>query len=71
MKEYREEFSNYNAFITHFEPVHITKGGKTYYVYYDNPNNYIQCGTKEYINGWLYGCVQTVCGQARRFKEDN
>lgn len=68
MKDCREEFSNYTAFAVWFEPVHIVKQGKSYYVYYENLNEWIQCGTKEYINGWLYGCVQTVCGQARRLQ---
>lgn len=69
MKDCREEFSNYTAFAVWFEPVHIVKQGKSYYVYYENINEWIQCGSKEYINGWLYGCVQTVCGQARKLKE--
>lgn len=66
MKDCREEFSNYTAFAVWFEPVHITKYGKSYYVFYENINEWIQCGSKEYINGWLYGCVQTVCGRAIR-----
>jgi hypothetical protein len=69
MKDCRHLFSNYPAFETHFEACNITRINNVYYVYYENVNEWIQCGSKEYINGWLYGCVQTVCGQAKK-KED-
>lgn len=69
MKEATEQFSNYPPFAYHFEPVTIVKTGRNEYtVYYGgfDPENQIQRGTKEYINGWLYGAVQTVCGQIRK-----
>lgn len=69
MKDCRHLFTNYQAFATHFEPCNITRINNVYYVFYENVDEWIQCGSKEYINGWLYGCVQTVCGQARKLKE--
>ena len=32
--------------------------------------HWLQRGTKEYINGWMYGAVQTSCGQIRRLREN-
>lgn len=69
MREATEQFSNFPPFAYHFEPVTIAKTGRNEYtVYYGGfgPENQIQRGTKEYINGWLYGAVQTVCGQIRK-----
>ena len=65
------EFSNYSAFLVHFKPLVIQEAGKHLYrvAYQDeidrNPReyHYIQQGTAEYIDGWLYGAVQSVCGQ--------
>jgi len=65
------EFSNYSAFLVHFKPLVIQKVAKDFYraAYQDevdrNPQDYhyIQQGTASYIDGWLYGAVQTVCGQ--------
>lgn len=62
MKLYNEEFSNYKAFHNNFEDVYIYKLSKSYLVcrepQTDNVRNWIFVGTKEEINGWLYGCVQ-------------
>lgn len=67
-------FTNYEAFKTHFKPLVIEKIGKDEYIAsYDDELKtnsqgcyWIQRGTKEYINGWLYGAVQVACGQLRR-----
>lgn len=67
-----ESFSNYRPFAYHFRPVTIIKAGKDDYVAcYGNeyPDSWVQRGTKEYINGWLYGAVQTACGQIRKKEE--
>lgn len=69
MKNVAEQFSNYSAFLFHFEPIIIEKIGRNDYIAYcksDSSEHWIQRGTKEYINGWLYGSVQTVCGQIRK-----
>jgi hypothetical protein len=62
MKLYNEEFSNYPAFHANFEDVYIYKHGGFYFVFRESQeqytNDYIMYGTKEEINGWLYGCVQ-------------
>lgn len=63
------EFSNYTSFEYHFQPVEILKIGRDdYAVFYGGTEheNQIQRGGKEYINGWLYGAVQTACGQIRK-----
>lgn len=55
---------NLNAFIANFGEVRIEKEdyGKGYYVYYPaNAETWIQyCYNKDYLNGWLYGCVQAA-----------
>ena len=55
---------NLNAFISNFGDVRIEKEeyGKGYYVYYPvNADTWIQyCYNKDYLNGWLYGCVQAA-----------
>ena len=62
MKLYNEEFKNYPAFHANFEDVYIYKVNKQYLVcrepQTDNVRDWIFVGTKEEINGWLYGCVQ-------------
>ncbi len=65
-------FSNYPAFSANFQDVLIVKPKKTgeYFVYnlenveidaignYSVNESYIQKGSADYINGWLYGAVQ-------------
>lgn len=55
---------NLNAFLANFDSIKIERAdyGSGYYVYVpkDNPD-YIQfCYDINYLNGWLYGCVQAV-----------
>ena len=55
---------NLNAFIANFGSVRIEKEecGRGYYVYVPaDAESYIQyCYNKDYLNGWLYGCVQAA-----------
>ena len=64
MKTCNEEFSNYKAFHNNFEDIYIYKVNKSYLVCREpqtnNVRDWIMVGTKEEINGWLYGCVQAV-----------
>lgn len=70
MANVAEKFSNYPAFRFHFGEMVIEKAGKDDYIAHrpgsDAWEDWIQRGTKEYINGWLYGAVQTACGQIHK-----
>ena len=69
MDNLAKQFKNYPAFAYHFKPVTILKTGRDdYTVYYGGtePEHQIQKGTREYIEGWLYGAVQVECGQIRK-----
>ena len=62
MKPKNHQFTNYPAFHANFEDVYIYKFEKLYYVFREShekfEHDYIMFGTKDNINGWLYGCVQ-------------
>ena len=68
------EFKNYKSFSSNFKPLTIVKRGKEYFVYKkgdepkDGEDNYIQHGSKEYIDGWLYGAVQAKMKKLESFK---
>lgn len=52
---------NLRAFIANFGKPRIVKEncGKGYYVFMDDSDSWIQyCYDIDYLNGWLYGCVQ-------------
>ena len=69
MEDLAKKFKNYTAFAFHFAPVTILKAGRDdYTVYYGgtDPEQQIQKGTREYIEGWLYGAVQVARGQVRK-----
>lgn len=56
---------NLNAFIFHFGPVRIERQDPRcpgFYVYYPaDSSSYIQyCHSFDYLDGWLYGAVQSV-----------
>lgn len=74
MTDMTEKFSNYQAFRFHFGELVIEKVGKNDYVarrpWTDAWADWLQRGTKEYINGWLYGAVQTACGQINKKPSD-
>lgn len=64
---------NLDAFIFQFgiEPILRKNRDKTYNVYLsteaEEKENYIQhCENIDYLNGWLYGAVQTICGQIKK-----
>lgn len=76
MKLCNEKFGNLKAFECHCKPVYIYRTQGAYLVYTHELENgeyahdWIQSGSLDYINGWLYGAVQTICGQIQR-KEGN
>lgn len=60
-------FRNYAAFEHNFEPVYIYKVGRnTYFIFTEEQKerqlnaDWIFSGTKEEVNGWLYGAVQAI-----------
>lgn len=64
---------NLDAFIFQFgiEPVIRKNKNKTYNIYLsteaEESENYIQhCENIDYLNGWLYGAVQTICGRIKK-----
>lgn len=65
MKPKNDDFINYRAFHANFEDVYIYKVKSLYYVFREPhetwDNDYFMFGTKDCIDGWLYGCVQTRC----------
>ncbi len=70
MANVAEKFSNYRAFQYHFGDLVIEKVGKDDYIAHrsgcDAWKDWLQRGTKEYINGWLYGAVMRECGQIQQ-----
>lgn len=67
MKCCNDQFKNYLAFEANFEPVYIYKASGFYYVFKEPVRGrymagFIYCGTKDEVNGWLYGCVQAING---------
>lgn len=74
MTNVAESFSNYQAFNFHFGELVVEKVGRNDYIASrpgtDSSEDWLQRGTKEYINGWMYGAVQTSCGQIRRLREN-
>lgn len=62
---------NLRAFLANFGTVRIEKEdyGRGFYVFMDNSDSWIQyCYNIDYLNGWLYGCVQAV--NRAEFKKD-
>jgi hypothetical protein len=63
---------NLRAFIANFGYPRITRGddGESFYVFTDDSDSWRQyCYNIDYLNGWLYGCVQTACGNPKRDEE--
>jgi hypothetical protein len=55
---------NLRAYLTHFVPIRIEREdyGKGFYVFQEDDESYIQyCYDIHYLNGWLYGAVQSKC----------
>ena len=70
---------NLHAYCANFElPVIVDADyGGGFYVFrnaeeYKNGGSYVQfCHNVDYLDGWLYGAVQAVCGQIRKVKEEH
>lgn len=55
--------NNFNAFKHNFGMPRIERGddGISFYVFMDDTDSWVQyCYNIDYLNGWLYGCVQTA-----------
>lgn len=55
---------NLRAYLTHFIPIRIEKEdyGEGFYVFQEGHDSYVQfCYNIHYLNGWLYGAVQSKC----------
>ena len=61
------QLTNIKPFDFNFKPLHFLycSNDKKVYAFTEEPNsqasNYVQFGSIEYINGWLYGAVQAKC----------
>lgn len=63
---------NLMSFIANFDKPRIKRGddGKSFYVFTDDSDSWRQyCYNIDYLNGWLYGCVQAACGNPTRDEE--
>lgn len=62
----------YGAYRCYYQPLSFYKDGKVIYAASagakDVRRDYIQCGSAEYMRGWLYGAVQVARGQHRRME---
>jgi hypothetical protein len=64
---------NLRAYLTHFIPVRIEREdyGKGFYVFQEDQISYVQfCYDIHYLNGWLYGAVQSKCKVIKEKEED-
>ena len=65
---------NLNAFVTNFGEVRIEKEdfGAGYYVFSPSTSeSYAQyCYNIDYLNGWLYGCVQAANGIMKKIDRE-
>ena len=59
---------NLGAFTANFGAPRIERGDiEGFYVFTDNSDSWRQyCYNIDYLNGWLYGCVQTAHGNPKR-----
>lgn len=63
---------NLQVYIANFGKPRIERGddGKSFYVFTDDSDSWRQyCYNIDYLNGWLYGCVQTIHGNPKPDKE--
>lgn len=68
---------NLRAYVHNFETTAIVREdfGPGFYVYRNEDDaksgsNWVQfCYNIDYLNGWLYGAVQAICGQIKK-RED-
>lgn len=72
-KEMEIVTDNLSAFIANFGAVRIERAdyGKGLYVYSPaDSESYVQyCYDVNYLNGWLYGCVQAVNGIVKSIRK--
>lgn len=68
------EFKNLLPFHVRFAPVEVrkTRVKGEYVVCYPGSDDteYIQHGSADYIEGWLYGATMAACGQIRRARSE-
>lgn len=62
---------NLNAFKANFGSVRIETFGREHYVFCPaDDTSWVQyCPTTEYLDGWLYGCVQGALGRVKLTEE--
>ena len=63
---------NLMSYISNFGKPRIKRSddGNGFYVFSDNSDSWRQfCYNIDYLNGWLYGCVQAIHGNPRRNEE--
>lgn len=63
---------NLDAYVHNFGRLRIERGddGKSFYVFTSNTDTWRQyCYNIDYLNGWLFGCVQAACGDPKRDPE--
>lgn len=64
---------NLMSYIANFGKPRIERGddGEGFYVFTDNSDSWRQyCYNIDYLNGWLYGCVQAACGNPKQDKKN-
>ena len=72
MKKVRPEdvgLTNYNAYATHYMPLEFVQLGTDIRAIPagGSEDDWVQHGSSEYLNGWLYGAVQAACGQCQPY----
>lgn len=63
---------NLMSYISNFGKPRIERSddGNGFYVFTDNSDSWRQyCYNIDYLNGWLYGCVQAIHGNPKRNEE--
>ena len=64
---------NLMAFIANFDKPRIERGddGESFYVFTDDSSSWRQyCYNIDYLNGWLYGCVQAANGIMKKIDRE-
>lgn len=76
VREVKKIEKNLNAFINNFgiDPIIYKDKDKHFLVYLseekEKSDEYVQhCENIDYLNGWLYGAVQAICGQIPKIKK--
>lgn len=63
---------NLEAYVHNFGRPRFERGddGGSFYVFTDDSDSWRQyCYNIDYLNGWLYGCVQAACGNPKQDKK--